>query len=149
MEIKTQQPVRVMFNSLRTSLKNLHKDVEGLPEALYNEAMGAQTQVAGPQHWVYLVADKNPETEFTLEMTIPITGEPVNSKYQVKELPEFKCVSMIHEGAWDKIGDTYKTLIGEAMAKGLMPTDQCREVYQTVDMEQPQNNITEVQVGIQ
>ena len=149
MEIKTQQPVRVMYGNVTATLNTLKTDVGNVPEDLYTEAGKAGLQPAGPQHWVYIGADENRDTQFSLDMGLPVQGDGTSDKYQVKELPALKCATTIHEGSWDNFAATYEKLIGEVMAKGLKMTNECREVYLNVDMENPEKNITEVQVGIE
>lgn len=148
MEIKTQQPVRVLVKSTQATLKALKEAVSDTPDEFYKVAAQSNLIPAGPQYWRYLGADGNPETPFTLEMGLPVNGNATPAEYSIKEYPPFKYVSAIHHGAWDTIGQTYGQLIRQLKMNGLNMTDECREVYLVVDESNPQNMQTEVQVGI-
>lgn len=151
MEIKTQAPVKVLSATIRTSLQNIQKDSGNTPERLYEVAGKMGLIPTGGQIWRYMGADGNKETIFTLEMGLPVSGMPVGSTdgFSIGETPGFKYISTIHKGAWDNLYETYGRIIAELRANGLNMTQECREIYTTVDMEQPANNVTEVQIGVQ
>ena len=149
MEIKTQQAVRVLYATVSTTLAGIKQDTGTIPEDLYAEAAKSGLTPSGPQHWVYIGVTQDIDRPFHLLMGLPVAGEGTSAKYAVKELPEFKCAATIHKGSWDELGKTYAQLFGNIMQQGLKPTGDCREVYLVVDMEHPENNITEVQVGLQ
>lgn len=148
MDIKTQEPVRVLFTTVKTSLKNLHQDVGQTPEKLYEAAAKANLIPAGGQYWRYLDANENPDTIFALDMALPIHGEGQPETFGIKEYPAFKYVSTVHLGTWDTMGATYGKIIGELKMSGLNMTNECREVYHVVDDAHPENNSTEIQIGI-
>lgn len=151
MEIKTQAPVKVLSATIRTSLHNIQKDSGNTPERLYEIAGKAGLIPAGGQIWRYMGADGNKETIFTLEMGLPVSGMPVGSTdgFSISETPHFKYISTTHKGSWDNLYETYGRIIAELRTNGLNMTQECREVYTVVDMEQPANNVTEVQIGVQ
>lgn len=148
MEIKTQQPVKVLFKSVQTTLKSLKESAGDTPDKLYEVAGKSSLVPSGAQCWRYLNADGNPDTVFTLEMGLPVNGSGMPSEFAIKEYPAFKYVSVIHHGTWDTIGQTYDRLIGELKMKGMNMSNECREVYLVVDEADPQNHQTEVQVGV-
>lgn len=148
MEIKLQQPVRVLAKSTLATLKGLKEAVANTPDTFYAVAAKSNLIPAGPQYWRYIGADGNPDTTFTLEMGLPVNGDGIPAEYGINEYPAFKYVSAIHMGSWDTIGQTYGQLIGELKMKGLNMSDECREVYLVVDEANPQNMQTEVQIGI-
>lgn len=151
MEIKTQAPVKVLSATIQTSLNGIQKDTGSIPEQLYEVAGKAGLIPAGGQIWRYLGADGNRDKVFTLEMGLPVSGMPVGTTngYSISETPAFKYISTIHKGTWDNLYETYGRVIGELRAAGYNMTEECREVYTVVDMENPANNITEVQIGVQ
>jgi effector-binding domain-containing protein len=149
MEIKTSQPIKVLFKSVKATLKCLKECVGDTPDRFYEVAGKSGLTPAGPQYWRYLNADGNPETEFTLEMGLPVNGDSTPTEFGLNEYPTFKYVSSLHNGTWDTIGETYNKLISELKMKGLNMSNECREVYLVVDEANPQNHQTEVQVGIQ
>jgi effector-binding domain-containing protein len=149
MEIKTLEPVHVLCTEVTTTLKEIKAYVGSTPADLYAEAAQCGLTPAGPQHWVYTgMTTNDPDHEFHLLIGLPVTGGGQSEQYQQKELPVFKCATMIHNGSWNDLGFTYKQLFGALIQQGFIPTGTCREVYLVVDMENPQNNITEVQAGI-
>jgi effector-binding domain-containing protein len=151
MEIKTQAPVQVLSANIKTSLATIQKDTGETPMHLYDVATKAGLVPAGPQIWRYVGADGNKDTIFSLEMALPVSGVAIGTSlgYNLSETPSFKYVSTIHHGSWDNLYQTYARIIAELQTNGLTMTDECREVYTVVDMENPANNITEVQMGIQ
>lgn len=149
MEIKTSQPINVLFKSVKATLKGLKECVGDTPDKFYEVAAKSGLTPSGAQCWRYLDADGQPDTVFTMEMGLPVNGSGTPVEFEIKEYPAFKYVSTIHYGAWDTIGQTYGKLIGELKMKGLDMSNECREVYLVVDEANPQNMQTEVQVGIQ
>jgi effector-binding domain-containing protein len=124
--------------------------LNNLPNELMAKAAELQIEVAGPQIWQYTGSDGKPETRFTLDICIPITeGKGDAGKFQFAELPVFNCVSEIHKGDWNKLGETYQRVIGEMIRKSMFPTGTSREIYSVCDFERPENNITEILIEIQ
>ncbi|MES2731978.1 MAG: GyrI-like domain-containing protein [Bacteroidota bacterium] len=146
---KEINPMTVLFFTTKTSLAGLNKHVRVVARQLYAEAVQADLEVAGPIYWIYYGADGKPDTEFTLEIALPITE--VNGyagQLQTKQLPAFRCVSALHTQPWDKLSDTYGQLIGELFAHGHAMSGICREIYIHMDFHTPENNVTEVQIGL-
>ena len=53
-----------------------------------------------------------------------------------------------HEGCWENLGETYGLLIFEIQVKDPEMSGQNREIYLNMDFENPEANITEVQIGL-
>jgi effector-binding domain-containing protein len=104
--------------------------------------------VCSPQIWRYLGSDGNPETEFTLQIALPI-AEPNTNIEGLASLDTFKCGAFIHEGSWSEFGKVYERIIGEVIIAGFRMTCETREIYHRVDFEVETNNVTEIQIGIQ
>lgn len=149
MEIKTTPPVKVMFFTTRTSLEELENFVVKVAERLYAEITNQNLLPTGPQYWIYHGMDGKPETIFTLEICVPVNREPkTESAFLYKELPAFKCASVLHNGVWDDLGKVYETTIPNIYAQQKQPNGFSRELYLNIDLQEPKNNITEVQIGI-
>jgi len=149
MEKKTLQKTTVLCYTLETSLKAMMDDTGTLPTELIEKATELRLEIAGPQIWVYDGSDGNPNTKFELTIAIPVSkpnGDP--GKFRFAEFPEFKCISEIHKGSWARLGETYQKLMPAIMQQGLSYTGISREVYQICDFEEPENCITEIQIGI-
>ncbi|MDI3322613.1 GyrI-like domain-containing protein [Pinibacter soli] len=151
MQVKTMPPMTVLYYTTRTTFAGLEDIIGKVPQELQNEANRLQLFISGPQYWFYFGADGKPDTEFTLEVALPIKGD-VNqsSAYQFKHLSPFKCVAATHEGGWDQLHLTYGKIIPWLFSQGMqMANDlECREMYVNVDFEEQENNLTEVLVGI-
>ena len=149
MEIKTTPPVKVMFFTTRTSLEELESFVLKVAEELYEEITKQQLIPTGPQYWTYHGMDGKPDTVFTLEICVPVNGAPkTESVFLYKELAAFKCAAVLHHGSWDNLSKVYGTAIPNIFAQQKQLNGFFREMYINIDLENPANNITEVQIGI-
>lgn len=131
-------------------MAGMFKHVRVKARELYRDAAENNLEITGPVYWVYTGMDGNPETIFTLDILIPVTQPEVYSgKFSLKTIPSFKSLTALHSGTWEKLPDMYQKLFMEVAQKGFSPTGVCREIYIHMDFSSPENNITEVQVGIQ
>ena len=147
MTIKIQPPVHVLYSSHQTTLSELHDIAGTIMKDLYAEA-ASLTMVTGPLSWIYHGMDGKPETVFTLEIALPIQNNITPKHFKTKEVPSFKSVSKIHEGSWETIGGTYNDIIQYVETNRIPMKDECREIFLNIDFERPENNVTEVQIGI-
>lgn len=139
----------VIFFTTRTTLKDLGQFVATVAQQLYAEASAQALLPTGPLQWVYYGADGKPDTEFTLEIALPVSGQlQRESLFLQKELPPFSCVSVFHFGAWDHLYETYDRVIDGIYAGGKRLNGICREQYHYMDFREPTNNITEVMIGV-
>lgn len=148
MEIKQIKPQKVYFKSFETTLKNLGVYVQNTPTEMYENLEKYGIQPTGHQIWSYYGGDGNPDTKFTLEIAIPVSKLVSIEGMDFKELPEFKCASLIHKGPWHNLKNSYGALISEIYKSENSLASVCREVYIKCDFDNPENNITEIQVGI-
>jgi predicted transcriptional regulator YdeE len=149
MEKKTVQKTTVICYSLNTSLSKMINDTGNLPDELMAKAAELKLEIAGPQIWVYDGSDGNPASIFELTIALPVnngTGDP--GKFRFAEFPAFNCVSEIHNGAWDKLGETYQKLMPAIVQQGLSYTGTSREVYKVCDFIHPENCVTEIQIEV-
>ena len=86
-----------------------------------------------------------------MEVAIPILGEAnlVGGK-DIRNLPKIKVASIVHDGGFDTIGDTYQILLEWIAANHYTPDGPVREVYHKGEWvtENMKNYITEIQVPI-
>jgi effector-binding domain-containing protein len=149
METKIIKPINVLFYSEITNLGGLAKLVRVKANELHKEAIENKMEITGPVYWIYYGMDGNPQTNFTLEIAIPVLCETrYKGNFQLKELPEFKCASMIHFGSWYDMPGSYSQLIGEVLKNNLALSGVSREVYLNINFLDMERNITEIQVGI-
>ena len=147
MTIKTHPPLTVLYSTHKTTIPQLNQFVGTVMKDLYAEA-ASSTLVCGPLYWIYHGLDGKPDTVFTLEIALPIQGKFQSSQFSIKDLPAFKTITHIHEGAWEQLYATYGQMMQHIEANKIPIKDECREVYINIDFQKPENNITEVQVGI-
>ena len=147
MTIKTHPPLTVLYSTHQTTIQQLTQFAGTVMKDLYMDA-AKNSIVSGPVYWIYHGMDGKQETVFTLEIALPVQGVFKPSKFSIKELPAFKTVAHIHEGAWEQLYATYDQMMQHIEANKIPMKDECRELYLNIDFQKPENNITEVQVGI-
>jgi effector-binding domain-containing protein len=147
MEIKEINPMTVFYRTVQTTLSEMMQYVMTTPLEMYQEAMKEGLKISGPQVWIYHGMDGNPNTKFTLEIALPII-KPIKNNLQIKELPAFKCATIIHKGDWGNLKNSYEKIISEIYSSGNSMNKICREVYAHVETPESENNITEIQIGI-
>ncbi|MBC7850380.1 MAG: GyrI-like domain-containing protein [Chitinophagaceae bacterium] len=148
MEIKTHPTMTVLYSTHQTTISGLSQFVGTVVKELFTEAVSNDVLVSGPVYWVYHGMDGQPDTVFTLEIAIPIQGVIKSSRFATKELPAFKTASHVHENGWTKIPATYAQIMQFIAMNSLQMTGECREIYWNIDFENPENNLTEIQVGV-
>jgi effector-binding domain-containing protein len=148
MNIKTHPAMTVLYSTHQTTLGQLHQFVGTVAKQLYAEAVNNDVLVSGPVYWLYYGLDGQPDTVFTLEIALPVQGKITASRFATKELPAFRAASHVHENAWTKIPATYAQIMQFIAMNKLKMTGEFREIYTNIDFENPDNNLTEVQIGI-
>jgi len=148
MEIKTHPAMTVLYSTHRTTIGQLYQYVGVVVKELYAEAVNNEVLVGGPAYWIYHGLDGQPETVFTLEIAIPIQGKITASKFATKELPSFKAASHVHENGWTRMPATYAQIMQYIAKNNYRMTGEFREIYWNIDFDNPENNLTEVQIGV-
>ena len=116
METKQVNKIKVMKFSTKATLKDLNQYTGAVPNRLKEKAMSLGLFNGEPQIWQYNGSDGNPETEFQLDICVPVSafvGDP--GEFSFDELPSVRCLCETHKGAWSEMGHTYKKMIGEMM----------------------------------
>jgi effector-binding domain-containing protein len=149
MEIKELNRVFVYYKQITTTLKEINNFVGDTPAKVAEEAIKNGFKIVGPQIWNYIGADGNPDSKFTVDICFPIEGVFDNIDSNIKNLEGYKSACYVLKGPWSELSNAYSVLIGEMGKQGFKPSDTCREVYHLCDFENPQNCITEIQMGIQ
>ena len=149
MEKKKVEKIPVLMFSMRSTLATIATDPGNIPMEIMQKAEALNLVVTGPQIWQYRNVDGNPNTTIDVDICVPIKeakGDPGKFKFDV--LPAITCISEIHKGAYSELTNTYNRIFGEMTRKGIPMGTASREVYSVMDMENQDNNITEVQVLI-
>ena len=149
MEKKNIASLVVLKHSVKTTLNGLMAVTGIVPEQLMQKAKELNLTVTDKQIWQYTGSDGQPETQFLLDICLPIEkakGDPTPFEFDV--LPPSTVVSHHHQGAWNRMGETYQKIIGEIQQKGLVMNGISREIYLNCDFENQENCLTEIQVSI-
>ncbi len=149
MNTKEIEPVTVVYKEVKTNLQNIAQYVGNEPAKLMQQAMEENLEITAPQIWEYIDTDGNPEKEFTLRIGIPVKKTEDCKLQNIKILPTFKCAVMEHKGSWDKLKFSYEKLINEIVSNSNKLSNYSREIYHNCDFENEENNITEIQIGIE
>ena len=148
MEIKNSENTFALVQRIETTLKGLEKYVGVIPQQLIARAAKEGFKISGPQFWNYIGIDGNPDTKFQLEICVPVAEEKHLKSESTSYIEGFRHVTKTVKGSWAQLQTAYENLIAEMARNNLKPGSVCREVYHIVDFHQPENNITEIQMGI-
>jgi len=86
---------------------------------------------------------------FKLEIAIPVRKAFNSSKFKIKELDFFKAITFPHEGPWEQLPGSHAQIM-ECLAEHHIPvTSECREVFLNINFNEPEKNITEIQIGVE
>lgn len=149
MQIKEVRPGNFLLFRATTTIPEL---VNYLPVAqrLYEEAVSRNLRINGPIHWHYHDMCGDLAAPFTLEICLPVEDTPTeyDGIYHVKRTEMFRCVSVIHEGGWDTIPSGYQKIAQFVGEQNLKPAGVNREIYINVNLQVPEANVTEIQLGL-
>jgi effector-binding domain-containing protein len=123
---------------------------ETLP-ALARQATELKLGQNGPLILSFIGFTGDPEQNFTLEAGFPVqTGKHDDQgTFYFRTVPKFKCASVIYQGSVAGIGDAWKKFVADAFAAGYKPTGETRERYLAWESPESENNIIELQFGIE
>lgn len=134
--------------AVETNLLELGAYVRTKAQELYQTAVKEQLEITGPVYWVYYGMDGNPTTTFKLEIGLPVNKcKQLDGSLLCKELSAGNFLVHTLRGAWSLLPETYAMLFAELAKQGLSHNGICREAYLYIDFNNPDNNITEIQVG--
>ncbi len=151
MEKQTAPAMTVVSKTVKTTFKDLMKDIEDFPQQIVKEAVQAGLHPAGPQCWLYSWETCDMEAEFNLKICLPVAtfGNSFKSdKFKLEKLEEYVHVKKTHLGAWDKLCDSYSILSEEIKNSNFKAKKSCRELYINCDFDKLENNITEIQFQV-
>lgn len=149
MECKTiaQQPVASF--ALTTNLIAISETVGVVPALIADELKHQGIPIVGAQIWQYDGCDGDPQRDFSLKITFPVSAFGADTdKIKFETLAQFTCISVTHQGCWDGLKGAYAKLFAYCVQNGLQMNGYSREVYLHCDFENAENCITEIQLGI-
>lgn len=148
MQIKTYPPVTVLYSSHQTTISQLAQFVGVIAKDLIAEAVQNNALISGPIIWIYHGMDGKPDTLFTLEIAVPIQGDFTPTRFAIKQLAAFKALNHTHEGPWQEMPQSYGEIMQHIDLHKIPLTEESREIYLNIDFQQPEHNITHIQVGV-
>jgi hypothetical protein len=149
MQIKAVKPINFLFFRTEASIPELAQYLL-VGQELFREAVAYNLTITGPVHWHYIGFEGDVNKPFILEIALPVgeVPEAYDGKFHFKRTDPFKCVSVIHEGNWLDMPQSYGKLMQFIEANHLTPLASNREIYVNADFKHPEANVTEIQIGI-
>jgi effector-binding domain-containing protein len=149
MLVRTHPSMTVLFHSYQTTLGELGNFAGTAIKELYTYVVDLDLLVCGPQYWFYYGVDGKPDSKFTLEIALPVHGQiPTALLPYFKQIPAFKCLSNRYQGPWQGLSGQYAEMTDYINANGLVMNGMHLESFLHVDWAAPENNITEIQIGL-
>lgn len=147
--LKEVKPINFLFFRTETKVSGL-ADVVPVARELFKEAVQQDLQITGPIHWHYFGFSGEVDQRFALEVALPVAEviSEYDGPYHFKRTEPFKCVSLLHEGGWNDLPQSYEKLMRFIHEQKLKSILMNREVYVNADFKHPEANITEIQIGI-
>lgn len=147
--LKVVKPINFMFHRAEVKLSDLANQVPVAKE-LFKESVRLDLHPSGPIHWHYFGFSGDPSTPFTLEVCLPVANVPndYDGKFHFKRTEAFKCVSIIHEGSWQEIPESYGVIMQYIQQKQLQVRGVTRELYINADFNFLDANVTEIQMSV-
>ena len=148
MEIRTVKPYAFFFKSVKTKLDDLLSCIP-ITEACQKAAEENDLNIVSPPQWHYHNFVSS-EKEFDLEIGFEVKQKTHgNGEFQIKETSEYLCAVIKYEGPFSDFQNVYEDLGKEVEQAGYKPLYSSREVYLQIDMENPNRNVTEIQLAIE
>ena len=149
MEIKTSNKTLVFAYETKTNLKDMMTAIGEKPNDLMIELEAQGIKAIGPQIWTYEGSDGSPETEFNLNITVPVEQKGADKgAMKFIELSEYKYVGITHNGPYADFPEVYNKLMEDVAKSGYIPEGSSREVYINCDFEDQTKCVTDIQIGI-
>ncbi|MFD2932391.1 GyrI-like domain-containing protein [Spirosoma flavum] len=148
-KIKETETFTGLSFATQATLQTLSRHVPDVANNLYAEATRLGLDITGPIQWIYTGINGDETNEFQLAIVLPIsqTGNQSDS-FSYQSFPAFRCASYSHTGLWSDFGELYNALFFQ-LYRDCYQNDGCvREIYSVVDFENPENCVTEVQIGL-
>ena len=144
-------PFIALTISLRTSLSALSEDGGTANRQVRAEAarLGLDPSVA--THWLYSGLSGHPDDEFDLDIALPIGSSAAvtpGSPFAIRNVPAFRCAQYTYTGSWSTLAEVYAALFQQFYADDHVYDGRVREIYRVVDLENTENCVTDIQIGI-
>lgn len=138
------------FTTTLDEMERVGPELEELFKTIREADIDLFAEQSGYVTFVYkgVQADRSKPFQLSIGITVP-RGTQAVGKYEVKDLPDFKCAAAAYNGPLSSLPAAYQKHYGDLMAAGHMPTDEVREVYLYWEGFDSANNVVWIQAGIQ
>ncbi len=141
-------PFTALTFSTRATLRTLDQH-NHVPGELYTEAEQLGLTPTGPIQYIYTGVSGDEFNEFGLEIALPVAHTQTKPfGFSLKTFAPFRCVNHQFTGSWEQLPTVYDALFPAFYQAGHKYNGHVREVYAVVDFDNPDNHVTEIQVGV-
>lgn len=147
--IREVKPINFLYFRTETTVGDLASFLP-VSSDLFREAVQHNLRITGPIHWHYFGFNGDPNSSFTLEVSLPVADilPSYDGSFHFKRTGNFKCVAFRHEGPWHELPKSYSKVLDFVSREKLEAVPMTREIYVNADFAYPDANITEIQFGI-
>lgn len=147
--IREIRPINFLYFRTETYVDQLASFFPVAKE-LYKEAVNNDLHITGPIHWHYFGFMGDVAKPFTLEIALPVSEiiPSYDGSFHFKRTESFKCVTLMHEGNWADLPQSYGVMMQFIGENNLSPLAVNREIYVNSDFTDQEANVTEIQIGV-
>lgn len=143
--IKDMEPVRVAYKSYKGNVLEAGKHMPSIFKSIKGKNNGT------PFFTILSVDESTGVGE--LDLCVPTMETPNANDVFIKEMPRIHAVSLIHQGGYDRLPESYEKITKYVDEHGLTIIGPCREVYVKgpgpILKGNPDNYITEILLPIE
>ncbi len=148
--VQTIPAKQYLQSGFESDFKTMGEPVAETLTELMEAAKENKIGLYGPVvHYYYGAPHRDPEKRFKMEtgFFVPAESQAVG-EFQPRELPTFKCATILYIGPANRIGDAWQELYRSVRDQRLTPTDEERELYLYWEGVESPNNVVQVQLGV-
>ena len=151
MVVQTISAKHYLQGGFETDFKSMGEPVVKTLTELIEEAKENKVGLHGPvMHFYYGAPHRDPDKRFEMETGFFVAeNSPAVGTFERRELPAYKCATILYIGPATRIGDAWQQLYRSVRNHGLTPTEEERELYLFWEGVDSPNNIVQVQLGVE
>src|SRR5439155_5794737 len=140
-EEKVLPPMKIAAVRMQAPYKDCGQGFAKICKAFWN-------QIRGPA--LLLCYDMDYQEIANYEACMPVRGGQSRDGIEVRDLPSGKCVSLLHQGPYEQLSQSYQQALAYVKQHGYELVAPCREVYLKgpgmIFKGNPKNYLTEIQL---
>ncbi|MBI3823536.1 MAG: GyrI-like domain-containing protein [Planctomycetes bacterium] len=150
MIVQTIPKRHYVYGAIDTDFKSMGKPVGETIGSIIKNVTDNKLALVGPvMHFYYGAPHTKPDKPFKMETGFFVQGGSKGiGDFKVRELPEFKCATILYVGPGAKIGEAWVKLYSSVKDNELKTTGEERELYLYYEGPDSVNNIVQVMVGV-